>query len=266
MQLYLIRHAESENNALYARTGASKGRHYDPALTDIGREQVRCLADFFRTSANATPNGHMTPFGADVSHVTLTDLYTSLMTRAVVTAQGIAEAVGIPLTAWRDVHECGGLYLEDETTGDKIGQAGPNRIYFNQHFPGLALPSDLDDIGWWNRGHEEHAERIARAQRVWQMLMQRHGDSVAHRTPELCSGAFDAPANGRHGGTDAHVGIVTHGGFYNYLLAVIFDIPPRENVWFGFNNAAITRIDVDQEGIALRYSNRFDFLPPELVT
>ncbi len=40
MHLYLIRHAESANNHLYATTGGG-GRHPDPPLTERGHRQAR---------------------------------------------------------------------------------------------------------------------------------------------------------------------------------------------------------------------------------
>ena len=76
----------------------------------------------------------------------------------------------------------------------------------------------------------------------------------------------------RHGHTDDRVAVISHGGFYNSLLAALLALPEPENVWFALNNAAITRIDFHDasdefaEHIALAYMNRVDFLPPELVT
>lgn len=238
MQLYLIRHAESQNNALYARNGSSKGRHYDPPLTEVGEEQARRLADFLRASAASPDRGESTRF----TRISISLIYTSLMTRAVVTATAAAQALGVPLIAWRDLHESGGLYLEDEISGARIGQPGPNRAHFSAYFPQLTLPDDLGADGWWNRAYEEPAERPGRAGRVWETLLERYGS------------------------TNDRIALVTHAGFYNHLLAIIFKIPDKTNYWFALNNVAITRLEVDARGVALLYANRFDFLPPEFVT
>jgi hypothetical protein len=49
------------------------------------------------------------------------------------------------------------------------------------------------------------------------------------------------------------------------LLRTIFQVE-REDCWFGLNNAAITRIDFNADGVALEYMNRIDFMPKDLVT
>jgi hypothetical protein len=43
-------------------------------------------------------------------------------------------------------------------------------------------------------------------------------------------------------------------------------MPDKEQFWFTINNCAISRFDLTAEGLALVYLNRFDFLPPELIT
>ena len=238
MRLYLIRHGQSVNNLLWTETQSNKGRSFDPALTDAGRAQAECVANFIRDELHT----HLPLNGMFDDPTRPTLLYTSLMTRAVETGDVIARALNVPLVALPDAHEVGGLYLEDETTGEKFGMAGPNRAHFETQYPALQLPHALDDNGWWNRPHEDKALRAERAAHVWEFLLARHGAS-----------------------TDI-LGLVTHGGFYNYLLAHILKMPARENIWFTLNNCALTRIDVSEYGIALVYQNRFDFLPPELLT
>ncbi|HBG59948.1 MAG TPA: histidine phosphatase family protein, partial [Anaerolineaceae bacterium] len=48
MQLYYIRHAQSENNAILERNGykSEEGRHADPQITTMGFEQAKLLAEF----------------------------------------------------------------------------------------------------------------------------------------------------------------------------------------------------------------------------
>jgi 2,3-bisphosphoglycerate-dependent phosphoglycerate mutase len=240
MQFYFIRHGQSENNALWKRTGSSEGRSIDPELTEIGRQQSEILAQFLRRSdpelvVNGRDSQNVAGFG-------ITHLYSSLMVRAVATGTAIARALDLPLVAWGDVHERGGIYLKDEETDERIGQPGHHRAYFEAHYPELVLPDSLGEAGWWNRPCEEPEQTLPRAQRFWRDLMERHGH------------------------TDDRVAVVSHGGFYNDLLAVILNLPERERYWFALKNAAISRIDFDQESIGLVYLNRVDFLPKELVT
>ena len=59
---------------------------------------------------------------------------------------------------------------------------------------------------------------------------------------------------------------LTHGGFYNHLLKNLMELPNRDNIWFTYNNCALSRIDLTQRGLAFVYLNRFEFMPPELIT
>jgi 2,3-bisphosphoglycerate-dependent phosphoglycerate mutase len=171
----------------------------------------------------------------------LTHLYTSLMSRAVMTGAAMAEALGLPLVAWEDLHETGGIYVEDEQTGQPIGQPGKHRAYFQEHYPRLILPDSLNEAGWWNRPFEEREQRLARAQRFLRDLLERHGQ------------------------TDDRVAVVSHGAFYNYFLSALLDWPRKDGCWFMLNNAAITRIDFEDR-VTLVYLNRFEHLPREWVT
>lgn len=227
MQFYFIRHGQSENNRLWDLTGSSQGRSTDAELTLIGQQQAELLARFLRERDDE--------FG-------VTHLYTSLMIRAVATATIIGDALDLPPVAWEDLHETGGMYVEDEQTSEYIGQPGNNRAYFEAHYPRLVLPEPLGEAGWWNRPFEDQEHRPIRAQRVWRDLMERHG------------------------GTDDHVAVVSHGAFYNHLLAALLKMPQEDSCWFSLNNAGIARIDFRDDQIVVVYMNRVDFLPRELVT
>ncbi len=240
MQLYFIRHGQSENNELWMRTGSHKWRSEDPGLTEVGRQQAEFLARFL---GQADPASTVTD--SDIQNVAgfgITHLYSSLMVRAVATATIIADALGLPLVAWEDLHEYGGIYLRDGQTDERMGLPGRNRAYFEQHFPDLVLPDYLGETGWWNRPFEDPEQRFPRARRVLRDLIERHGH------------------------TDDRVAVVSHGGFYNYLLAAILNLPGREGYWFVLSNTGISRIDFNEDEIWLGYLNRVDFLPKDLIT
>lgn len=262
MQLYFIRHGQSSNNALWDQTGSSTGRSHDPILTETGRRQAYLLGEFLRDSGSS-----FSPDGQDLQNKAgfgLTHLYTSLMVRAVETGTIVAHALQLPLIAWVDLHEGGGIYLDDEASGEAVGLPGNPRSFFHNNYPGLVLPERLDESGWWNRPFESRLERRTRARRVLAELLRRHGNR------------------------SDRVAFISHGGFYNHLMAVMLkppevDRPPspksvealngdnviitdEREVWFNMNNTAITRIDFVEEEIKLVYMNRLDFLPPELVT
>lgn len=255
MHLYLIRHAQSANNELYARTGADLGRSADPPLTELGHRQAQHLARLL-----AAPAPSKTVAGAvsviefaerhDRGGFSLTHLYCSLMTRAIQTAGYISTATGLPIFGWPEVHERGGLHQIDKLTGEDMGVPGPNRAWFEAEFPNLVLPDVLDEAGWWNRPLETVLEAIPRARTVWTQFLERN----------------HAPSD--------RIAIVSHAGFFQSLMTTLLSdddelVAPHlgaARVGFGMSNTSISRIEFDERGIVIRYLNRVDFLPDELIT
>jgi 2,3-bisphosphoglycerate-dependent phosphoglycerate mutase len=240
MQLYFIRHAQSANNALWDRTGTNIGRSEDPELTETGRRQVACLAEALSLGSPAAAGGNGDLQNRGGFH--LTHLYTSLMLRSVMTSTSVAERLGLPLNGWKDLHECGGIYLDDPETGQPVGLPGKNRAFFAARYPSLHLPKDLGESGWWNRPYESVEERDQRARRFLEELLLRHGDS------------------------QDRVGVISHGAFYNRVLGEVLQIGSRQGLWFMLNNCAITRLDFVEGEVSLVYTNRLDFMPSELIT
>lgn len=241
MQLYFIRHAQSTNNHLWAQTKTSSGRSMDPELTEKGWRQARQLAKYL--AKHQTPrlndtNNTQNKFGYGITH-----LYSSLMVRAVATGCEVARALNMPLRGWVDLHEEGGIYLSDPDSGDRLGYPGKNQAYFAQHYSELHLEEGIARDGWWNRPYETPEEVLERVGRFYAELLAKHGD------------------------TDDHVAVVSHGGFYNAFLHYILGMPSdKENIWFVMNNTAITRIDFNAGETIVAYLNRVDFLPAEMIT
>ena len=248
MHLYLVRHAESANNHLYATTGSSTGRHPDPPLTERGHQQARVVARYLAARPDNAP---LNPYarrhnrgGFDLTH-----LYCSLMVRAVATAGYIAEATGLPLRAWPAIHERGGLHDELPETGEAVFVAGPGRAFFETTYPQLILPDTLGEAGWWNRARETPAEYLPRAQSVLTELLARHGDS------------------------DDRVALVTHGGFFQSFMEAMINphLPPtsatdRRPWWFGASNTSITYIEFFDGHANVRYVNKVEHLSDDLLS
>ena len=241
MRLYFIRHGQSENNALWDETGSNKGRSVDPELTAAGHEQAQLLADFIqRKDMEARLDGKNGEPRRD--YFGFTHLYSSLMVRAVATGAHLADTLHIPLRAWMEIHECGGIFEEGEDEGENIGLPGRPRSYFESHYQHLVLPERVTEAGWWNKPFEAYESRPLRAQQVIEMLLERHGN------------------------TDDRVAIVSHGGFYMELMRVLFKIG-EERCWFRMANTAVSRFDFHEDGeVTLVYHNRTDHLPEWLVT
>ena len=240
MQLYFIRHAQSQNNALWIETGSSDGRSADPSLSEYGLVQAKLLARYLSTAVPTIPqeagnNKIQTGFG-------ITHVYTSLMVRALHTGSLLAEALKLPLVGWKDLHECGGVYEQNLETGERVDLPGYGRSYLQKLFPNLVLPDSIDDTGWWNRPFEEREECLLRAQRFLEELLARHG------------------------GTEDRVAVISHFGFYNSFIKALLKIPETCKMRFVMNNTGITRIDFDEELARLVYANRNDFLPLDYVS
>ena len=243
MRLYFIRHGQSSNNALYDLTQSNLGRDEDPELSEIGRRQVTYLAQFLSQGASGPASENNKSWDPqNRCGFGLTHLYTSPMVRAVATGTVVAQALQLPLRMWKELHEGGGIFLEDITGQVRTGLPGKNRTYFENHYPRLILPENLGPEGWWNRPFEEESDRRERASSVLHDLLARHAD------------------------TDDSVAFFSHGGFYNYFMTTVLGLTKPDGVWFSINNAGITRIDFRSGEKQLVYQNRLDFLPSELVT
>lgn len=241
MQLFFIRHAQSENNLLLDQTGSNEGRSADPELTELGYQQAQVLAEFLGNS-QSTLKTNQAGVSQNIQVVQLTHLYTSLMIRAVATGVEISKTTGLPLVGWLDLHELGGIYQKNSQTGIKTGLPGYPRSYFEQRFPELILPYSVGEQGWWYRPHETEKQGLSRAGCVIQEIYARHGRS------------------------NDRIGLISHGDFYQMFLPVLFGQTPGNLPFFQLNNAAITRIDFEPNKIRVIYLNRMDYLPANLIT
>ncbi len=246
MQIYYIRHGQSANNRLYLESGSEKGRVEDPPLTELGWQQARLLAEHIAQSSSdgaehTTGRNHLIAGEGSLYEYNFTNIYTSLMTRAVQTASVIARKLGLPMIGSADLFEAGGVYLEDEQTGEKVGKPGKTPAELRRDYPELVLPEGLPGDGWYNRPYEEREERLPRARRVLEELIARHG------------GASD------------RIALVSHGAFFQYFMSAVLGLAERPPVWFLSNNAGITRIDVNDR-FEIIYMNRTQFLPVEMIT
>lgn len=241
MQLYFIRHAQSTNNSLWTETGSNYGRSEDPELSDIGVRQAHLLANYLQDNPGISSTDPESDQQNKTGY-TFTHLYTSLFRRAVETSVILSRALNLWVVAWEQIHEIGGVYLEDLVSGERIGQKGSNREFFEMNYPDLVLPDDIGDMGWWNRPYEAIQSRSERALQVLEKLITLHH------------------------GRDDRVIFVSHGGFYNYFLMNILNIHERGDWWFLLNNTAISRFDFVENQIVMVYQNRVDHLPGDLVT
>lgn len=253
MELYFIRHGQSQNNANWHKSDYQESP--DPALTEIGHEQARLLAEFLKKNQKITDENVwniQNRYGFGLTHI-----YTSMMERAVYTAAPIAQALDLPLLVWKDIFEEGGIYSRGnkrssaEEKAKVLGLPGKPRSFFVKNFPTLTLPEELDETGWWNRPFEAEEERQPRADRVFAELLARHRD--------------------QDGQPEHRVAFVSHGGFYMRLISAMLNLSWRQashglKSWFILNNCSISRFDIYKEEINIAYLNRTDHLLDHLIT
>lgn len=184
MQLYLIRHAESENNA---RPGYQ--RVEDPAITAVGRLQADHLANWTRT-------------------LKIDSLITSPFLRTLQTTRPICDAGKLPVAVWHHVFERGGCYRgygEDA----REGGMGLGRSAILTHLPCATIDETIEEGGWWGgRARETDDETIARATRVIERFATTYGangqtvvaivhaEFKRHLLMQMLSGIADASAFG----------------------------------------------------------------------
>jgi len=137
MQLYLIRHAQSQNNAL-----PESQRVEDPGITGLGYEQSKHLAE-------------------RIDELGLTKLFTSPFRRTLQTTSPIYEATKLTPNVRVALHEQGGCYI-GHTAETMAGRPGMSRVEIEQEFPGYAVSADVDDRGWWTSDLYESQELARR--------------------------------------------------------------------------------------------------------
>lgn len=225
MHVYLIRHAQSENNILTHET--MHRRKADPDLTELGYRQRRQLADFLSNAPESDERGF------DITH-----LYTSPMYRSMLTAEPVAKALGLQPEIWIDLYEKGGMFQRQN--GHIKGFDGMARSAILKAFPDYQLPAAVSDSGWYDAdmGMEPETHSFFRAIKVAKDLRERSHSSEV-------------------------LGLVSHAGFLDVLLKAIFDqLPSRPYTMRYYHyNTAITRIDYQESRPILHYMNRVDHLP-----
>jgi broad specificity phosphatase PhoE len=235
MELFIVRHAQSTNNAL----GNPQDRDCDPPLTELGRRQADVVAQHLAT---AVPPIQWTATDPARPGYGITRLYCSPMWRSLQTAQPIGRALGLVPEVWIDIHEHGGIYLDHGGERGIVGYPGKTRSQILAEFSDYSLPEGITEEGWWQGDHEDRAACHGRAIRV--------------------AGRLRTWAD-----SEEHIAVVSHGGFIDALLKALFSQLPGYHAYYHQHNTAISQISFHSDGhLDVRYLNRVDHLPPTLVT
>lgn len=136
MQLLLIRHGQSANNALDESL-----RVPDPGLTEVGSRQAEVLANWLATYPP-------------------TDLYCSGFLRSLLTTQPVAGSLAMTPKVQADLYEVGGCY-QGYHAGNIKPATGMGYSQIQSLFPGWEVDSRIDERGWYH-GKEIEDETAAR--------------------------------------------------------------------------------------------------------
>lgn len=236
VELYIIRHAQSSNNALTDH----QDRVSDPLLTELGRQQAEILAD------HLTNGKRLTPWERDThaqSGYGITRLYCSPMWRSLQTAQYIEQTLGLTPEVWIDIHEQGGIWLDHREAGGIVGYPGKTRSEILTTFPSYVLPDGITKRGWWHYQGQE--DRLACDQRAARVAETIHRWAV----------------------NDDRIALVSHGGFIDVLLKALFHQVSNGRVYYHHLNTSISWISFRCDGhLDVEYLNRVDHLPAELIS
>ena len=241
MDLFLIRHGQSANNAL----PNIRDREVDPPLTEMGERQAEMVAEYLADGEThdmkaslATNNSRFHSrrgFG-------ITSLFSSPMYRSLQTVRPIAKSLGLAPKIWVDLHEEGGMYLDHGADRGMVGYPGRTKSEISAEFPGYELLTGITETGWWNQGREDAPSLATRAARVSQHLQEMSAN-------------------------EDRVAMISHGIFMDVLLKALFGQLPGENIYYRHHNTAISRISIiPGERIEAMHLNRVDHLGPELVS
>lgn len=154
-KLYLVRHAQSTNNAY-----PEPQRIPDPPLTDLGKQQALALATF-------------------APKIDATHLLTSPFLRTLQTTEPIVRTTGLVPIIHAELFEQGGCYRGYDPIG-KYPEPGLRRSEIAKHFPGWHIDPAIDEQGWNKLPHYENLDMAKeRAKRVAKKLQQEFQDSAA---------------------------------------------------------------------------------------
>ncbi len=241
MDLYLIRHGQSQNNTLWGVKDYRRQRVADPKLTEVGEQQASATAKALFAHGDPSYTSDWDP--QNIAGFNFTHIYCSLMERAVQTAYPLSEAYDLPLLALDNAYEYGGLFQHDPETDTEVGVPGLGKAHFETHYPRLVYPETAHPDGWWkSRSKEPTDQALARSQTVLQTLLDTHEQQD-------------------------QVALISHAGFINYMIEARFGtkIINTEN-WMLVNNTSITRLHFNQQFSSIFYLNRTDHLSNSLIT
>mmetsp|Transcript_40808 Transcript_40808/g.130265 ORF Transcript_40808/g.130265 Transcript_40808/m.130265 type:complete len:333 (-) Transcript_40808:141-1139(-) len=221
---------QSENNVLADLSCQNPERSPDPGLTEIGLKQVEKVCERL---ASGVDGG-------------IWRIYSSPMTRTLLTAAPLSKALGVPVRVRTDIFEQGGVFRGGREVASLTRAAESERglgsVQMAELCEGaeLLLPDEVREDGWWDRGYETLDKTIERARGVARWLWELAEEWAA-----------DPEAEG-------HVVLFTHGMFTDMLAKCLMLVELSENQmsFFCSSNASVTVFHLQTAGEAAGNSSK----------
>lgn len=233
MDLFIVRHGQSFNNALTD----IKDRLQDPPLTEAGEKQADRVGDYLAEGR------HLLAAERSNGRPLLDHIYCSPMLRTLQTAQPIGRALEMAPEVWVDIHEWGGIFLDHGDERGIVGYPGMSRNEIEERFQDYVVPATIGDDGWWDpsRGQEQSSEAHGRAIGVAETLWGRAGE-------------------------ESRIALVAHGGLIDSLLKALLHLLPSQHLDLPHHNTSITHLNFAEGKLQMKYMARTEHLPDELIT
>lgn len=225
MRLYVVRHAQSANNALLIPSLMNPDRDADPTLTESGFKQAAALGKYVAEEfgEKAVLAGLIKP------HECVKRLFVSPMRRCMLTATPISKQLGIPIRVKPDIHEHGGCFDGAAgAPGGVVGRPGLSKAQLEAEFPGCLVPIELAN-GWWSE--EQACETVPQAQERILEVTKWLWELAEKFRPEK----------------DGAVMLVVHGMFIDILLKAFCGLPltpGKQKMVFCSQNAGVHVLDL----------------------
>ncbi|MFW6270168.1 MAG: histidine phosphatase family protein [Bacillota bacterium] len=230
IKLYFIRHAQAAN-----QTETVPGVHPNPHLSETGFQQAQKLAEKLKELK----------LDIDV-------LYSSSMLRALDTAKIIHEKLKIPWQVWPALIETGRRdwpklrgenYNNKEISSKELSKVNEEEHFLKELYPALSelknyypdinlsQPFDWPDLWWIPMYKEKREKAYARANKVINSFKAKYLDD------------------------DITIAVVSHAAFGSVLFTIMLGSKPCDYNRYSFENASISRLDLDKEKVILRFHN-----------
>jgi broad specificity phosphatase PhoE len=217
VEVYLVRHGESEQNA-----GVTDAR--DSALSGLGLRQAEAAGQALR--------------GCGIERI-----YCSLQQRGLHTASLIGRQLGLRPQGWLELCERGYCMTEP----------GLSLALIRSRYPGVDLPASADERGWARHWKSETMEALARrmAKVARQLEALARGEVEAPTTR-----AADAPAHAASvTAAPTAIAMVVHFTSCSMMLRRLLGVTPESDAYFAHDNSGISLLHIAGSETVLRRLN-----------